>query len=174
MVKKIALMVGLTAMLGGCMTTGDAYRSDVYTAYEVNQAQEVRPVQIIAVLPARVYVANSSADRATAQTAGAILGAIIGVALGNHGHDRAGTRMLGGIVGGVAGSALAGSGASGGSLVDGVQITFRYGDKLLQSTQVGQVCEYKPGTAVMVSPAPNVARIQPNNAGGCVRVNGAQ
>ena len=40
---------------------------------------------------------------------------------------------------------------------------------VLQSAQVGRPCEFKTGTAVMVSPTPNEARIQPNNPYGCGR-----
>jgi len=77
--------------------------------------------------------------------------------------------VVAGTVGGAALGNVAGKGFSGRSenFVEGVQITFRYDDKIFNSAQVGRVCEYKTGTAIMVSPAPNETRIQPNNPYGC-------
>ena len=73
-----------------------------------------------------------------------------------------------GAVGGLAGDAVGGSSST--SYTDGVQIVFRTASgKVLQSAQVGRPCEFKTGTAVMVSPTPNEARIQPNNPYGCGR-----
>lgn len=168
MVRTVAALAAI-GILGGCSTTGDVYRSDVYDASSVNQAQEVQTVQIIAVFPARVAVSNAS-GREQAQVVGAILGALAGVALGNQtSHHTSSSRVWGGIAGGLAGSAIGGAASEGSTLVDGVQISFRYRDKLFNSVQVGQLCEYKPGTAIMVSPSPNVTRIQPNNPGGCVQ-----
>ena len=58
--KKIAACGALSAalLLAGCANDGTAYRSDVYWAGQVNQAQEVKTVQIIAVMPARITVDN--------------------------------------------------------------------------------------------------------------------
>ena len=146
--KKIAACGALSAalLLAGCANDGTAYRSDVYWAGQVNQAQEVKTVQIIAVMPARITVDNRR-DRNDSATMGTILGALAGAAVGN----------------------VAGKGMSGRSenFVEGVQITFRYDNKIFNSAQVGRVCEYKTGTAIMVSPAPNETRIQPNNPYGC-------
>ena len=78
--------------------------------------------------------------------------------------------MIGGLAGGAVGN-IAG-GAVGGdrtSYVDGVQLTFRYNNKLYNSAQVGQVCEFKPGLAIMISTTPTETRIQPNNPNGCVQ-----
>ena len=38
---------------------------------------------------------------------------------------------------------------------------------MFQSTQVGQPCEFKTGTAILVAPTPAETRIQPNNPYGC-------
>ena len=154
--KKIVMsaVAASLVLLSGCQSTGDTYRADTYYAGSVNQAQEVKTVQIVAILPARVAVPNRD-DRSQAQAVGAVLGA---------GRS---DRMIGGVAGGLAGMTLAGAGSGNENLVDGVQITFRYDDKLFNSAQVGRVCEFKPGTAIMVSPSPNETRIQPNNPGGC-------
>lgn len=165
----------VAACLCGCVATGDVYRSDVYSTRLVNQAQEVQPVEIIAVLPARVAVENDE-GRAAAQTAGAIIGALVGIAAGNQSNrwDRSGNRVMGGLGGAVAGGMIGNALSGERTLVDGVQITFRQGNRVLQSSQVGRVCEYKVGTAIMVSPAPNVTRIQPNNPYGCPKPVQAQ
>ena len=149
-VSVIALSLAAALALAGCANDGTRYRADTYYAGQVNQVQEVNTVQIIAVNAARVAVPNDD-NRDTARMTGAILGAIAGAA-----------------VGGLAGDAVGGSSST--SYTDGVQIVFRTASgKVLQSAQVGRPCEFKTGTAVMVSPTPNEARIQPNNPYGCGR-----
>ena len=82
MPQKKLLVIGLfslTVALSGCATDGNYYRSDVYSTRQVNQAQRVNTVEIIAINPAQVAVNNSeNSDRARAT--GAILGAIAGAA----------------------------------------------------------------------------------------------
>ena len=151
-VSVIALSLAAALALAGCANDGTRYRADTYYAGQVNQVQEVNTVQIIAV--------------------NAILGAIAGAAIGNHNNHSTSSRVMGGLaggaVGGLAGDAVGGSSST--SYTDGVQIVFRTASgKVLQSAQVGRPCEFKTGTAVMVSPPPNEARIQPNNPYGCGR-----
>lgn len=168
MKAKLALCAALTvAFLAGCATDGSMYRSDVYTAGQVNQMQEVRTVEIIAVQSARVAVGNTE-DRTDARNIGMILGAIAGAAIGNHSNHSTSARVMGGLAGGALGG-IAGQSVGGNrqELVNGVQITFRDGNKLYNSAQVGQVCEFKTGTAIMVSQSPTETRIQPNNPYGC-------
>ena len=168
MKAKLALRAALTAaLLAGCATDGSMYRSDVYTAGQVNQMQEVRTVEIIAVQSARVAVGNTE-DRTDARNIGMILGAIAGAAIGNHNNHSTSARVMGGLAGGALGG-IAGQSVGGNrqELVNGVQITFRDGNKLYNSAQVGQVCEFKTGTAIMVSQSPTETRIQPNNPYGC-------
>ena len=168
MKAKLALSAALTAaLLAGCATDGSMYRSDVYTAGQVNQMQEVRTVEIIAVQSARVAVGNTE-DRTDARNIGMILGAIAGAAIGNHNNHSTSSRVMGGLAGGALGG-IAGQSVGGDrqELVNGVQITFRDGNKLYNSAQVGQVCEFKTGTAIMVSQSPTETRIQPNNPYGC-------
>ena len=133
----------------------------------VNQAQQVRTVEILSIGNAQVAVSNTD-NRSDAKTIGTILGAIAGAAIGSHNNHDTASRVLGGLAGGAVGN-IAG-GAVGGdrtSYVDGVQLTFRYNNKLYNSAQVGRVCEFKPGLAVMISTTPTETRIQPNNPGGC-------
>ena len=162
-VSVIALSLAAALALAGCANDGTRYRADTYYAGQVNQVQEVNTVQIIAVNAARVAVPNDD-NRDTARMTGAILGAIAGAAIGNHNNHSTSSRVMGGLAGGAVG------GSSSTSYTDGVQIVFRTASgKVLQSAQVGRPCEFKTGTAVMVSPTPNEARIQPNNPYGCGR-----
>ncbi len=167
--KKIAAIGALAGvlMLAGCANDGTAYRSDVYWAGQVNQAQEVKTVQIIAVMPARITVDNRY-QRDESATVGTILGALAGAVVGVVVSDSP-DAVVAGTVGGAALGNLTGKGVSGSGerFVEGVQITFRQGDRIFNSAQVGRVCEFKTGTAIMVSPSPNETRIQPNNPYGC-------
>ena len=99
MPQKKLLVIGLfslTVALSGCATDGNYYRSDVYSSSQVNQAQRVNTVEIIAINPAQVAVNNSeNSDRARAT--GAILGAIAGAAIGNHNNHSTSSRVLGGL-----------------------------------------------------------------------------
>lgn len=169
--RKLLLPVVLSAvaLLSACASDGSLYRSDVYSAQQVNQMQEVRTVEIIAIQPARVAVSNTG-SRDDARNIGMILGAIAGAAIGNHGNHSTSARVMGGLAGGALGG-IAGQSVGGDrqELVNGVQITFRDGNKLYNSAQVGQVCEFKTGTAIMVSQTPTETRIQPNNPYGCPR-----
>ena len=139
MPQKKLLVIGLfslTVALSGCATDGNYYRSDVYSSSQVNQAQRVNTVEIIAINPAQVAVNNSeNSDRARAA------------------------------IGGLAGDAVGGSGTT---YVDGVQLVYRSSDgQVYQSTQVGRICEYKLGSAIMASSRSGETRIQPNNPYGC-------
>ena len=157
MTKKLLLpaMLVSAALATGCASDGSLYRSDVYTAPMVNQAQEVKTVEIIAVVPARVAVTNSD-NRTDARNVGMLLGAIAGAVIANQGSHSTSNKIAGGLAGGAIGG-LAGQAAGGGR------------QELVNGAQVGQVCEFKTGTAIMVSPSPNETRIQPNNPYGCPR-----
>ncbi len=159
----------LTFGLAGCVADGSQYRSDVYSAYEVNQAQEVTTVEILSIGTARVAVDNRS-GRQTAQLTGAVIGAVAGALIGGHnsrGPRRTDNQVMGAVAGGAVG-AVAGSAVPDTTLVEGVQLVYQTSNgTMLQSTQVGRPCEFKTGTAIMVSPSPNQTRIQPNNPYGC-------
>ena len=111
--KKIAACGALSAalLLAGCANDGTAYRSDVYWAGQVNQAQEVKTVQIIAVMPARITVDNRR-DRSDSATMGTILGALAGAAVGAVVSDSP-DAVVAGTVGGAALGNVAGKGMSG-------------------------------------------------------------
>ena len=171
---KIALGVGVTFMrtnaltisllaisLQGC-ATGDSLQSNVYRAGQVNQRQEAQVVEILAVLPAKVEVSNEEARR-LAQTGGVVLGAITGAAIGNNVRNASpNTRVAGGVAGGAVGG-VAGSLVPGKVLVDGVSLTYVQNGKTFNSAQVGKICEFQPGRAIVVSANPNETRIQANS-----------
>lgn len=168
MKAKLAMTAALSAvLLAGCATDGSMYRSDVYTTGQLNQMQEVKTVEIIAIQPARVAVGNTD-TRSDVRNIGMILGAIAGAAIGNHNNHSTSSRVLGGLAGGAVGG-IAGQSVGGNrqELVNGVQLIYRMGDKMFNSTQVGQACEFKIGTAIVISQTPTETRIQPNNPYGC-------
>lgn len=157
-----ALITALTTLgLAGCATPGAENQANVYDASQVNQAQEVKTVNILAVFPAKVKVSNAK-NRQTAQIVGGVLGALAGGVIGNNiGHPGAANTAAGGAIGGAAGVA-AGSLVDSEVLVDGVSITYELDGRTLNSTEVGRACEFLPGKAVLFSTGGNETRIQPN------------
>ena len=168
---KTKLLVPAVALfaLAGCQTNGDMYRSDVYGSNQVNQAQQVQTVEIIAIQPARVAVNNQS-DRNVSQMVGTALGGILGAVIGNQvTHHRDSGTAIGAIAGAALGAAGSSAASPQNSLVDGVQLTFKMNGRIFNSAQVGQMCEFKYGPAIMTSTGPTSTRFQPNNPYGCKR-----
>ncbi len=168
--RRLALTSALLATfaLAGCQTSGNDYRSDVYTTNQVNQAQEVMSVNIIAINPAQIRVRN--ANQESLETTGAILGAVIGGVLGNQAHHhRTASRLGGAAAGAYAGSTVANAfNNEGQTVVEGVQLIYKLKNgRMLQSAQVGRLCEFSLGPAIMVMPSQGETRIQPNNPMGC-------
>ena len=171
MQKKLlaTAVLTLTLALSGCVTDGNRYRSDVYRANQVNQAQEVRTVEIIALNPAQVEVSNKEAAN-RAQMAGALIGAVAGALIAGQHTDHDSSRIASGVGGAALGSMIGDSvaGNSASKFVDGVQLVYRTSQgKIYQSAQVGRLCEFRTGTALMVSSEYGETRIQPNNPYGC-------
>ncbi len=164
-IKNVALASAVVAILAGCQANGDIYRSDVYSAGQVNQAQQVQTVQIIAIQPARVAV-NNSTDRSTNQLLGTVIGGLIGGVIG-HSIDRGSGTTIGAIAGGALGAAGSSYASPKDALVNGVQLTFKMNGRIFNSAQVGKMCEFKLGPAIMTSTSPTSTRIQPNNPYGC-------
>jgi outer membrane lipoprotein SlyB len=154
-----ALGLVVISLLAGCVATGQQYQANVYKAGQVNQVQEAKTVEILAVLPAKIEVDNTEGKK-QAMVVGALLGAVGGAAIG-HAIDHSDTLV--GAAGGTAAGAAMGSLAADQVLVDGVQLTYVEGGKTLSSAQVGKLCEFKPGTAIVISTGPNETRVQPNN-----------
>lgn len=163
MKSKSLLVLSIVAssiLATGCQSTGEEYKASVYKADQLNQKQEAKTINIIAIIPAKVEVDNTR-EKDIAVKAGAILGGIAGALIGsNQGSDGA---LIGGAAGGVTGG-VAGSMVDDKVLVDGVSITYSEKNKIYTSTQVGQACEYKPGVALVISTNKNETRVQPNSS----------
>ena len=132
---KTKLLVPAVALfaLAGCQTNGDMYRSDVYGSNQVNQAQQVQTVEIIAIQPARVAVNNQS-DRNVSQMVGTALGGILGAVIGNQvTHHRDSGTAIGAIAGAALGAAGSSAASPQNSLVDGVQLTFKMNGRIFNS-----------------------------------------
>src|SRR5690242_2765307 len=119
--KSFPVLISATVLLSACAQPGANLVANVYQADQVNQRQEARVVNVLAVLPARVEVSNVENQR-TAQLVGGLLGAGAGLAVGGGLSHRASGYALGGAGGAAAGVALA-SLVPGRVLVDGVSIT---------------------------------------------------
>ena len=159
-INKIAAAAAIIS-LAGCAATGENLQANVYKAGQVNQTQEAKTVQILAVMPAKIEVDNAEQKKA-AQVGGAILGAFLGAAAGGASKNNPGAATAGGAVAGAAVGGAAGSLVKDKVLVDGVSLTYVFKGKTLNSAQVGKACEFAPGMAVMISTSPTETRIQPN------------
>jgi len=163
MTKAIWPVVALcvSSLVSGCQATGENLGSNVYHADQVNSRQEAKTITIVAIMPAKVEIDNSK-QKKTAQTIGLILGAVAGAAVGHSLGDQSATNMTIGAAGGAAAGAAAGSMVDDKVLVDGVSITYNDSGKIFSSAQVGKMCEYVPGLAVVIATNASETRIQPN------------
>lgn len=160
--KKKILSLSCFFALVGCAATGQEHAADAYDVDKLNQQQDTRLVNIISILPAKINVDNSQ-QKKKAQSAGAAVGGITGAIAGYNLSNRWwGHTATGAAVG-------AGAGAAAGSMVDdkvqveGVTLSYKDGEKLLSSTQVGRACQFKPGPAAMITMKSKETRIQPNS-----------
>jgi outer membrane lipoprotein SlyB len=158
--KSVLMLTATSVLLAGCVQSGANLAADAYQANQVNQRQEAKGVNILMVRPAKVEVDNGENQR-TAQLVGGLLGAGAGLALGGGLSHRLGGYALGG-AGGAAAGAAAGSLVPGRVLVDGVSLTYEEDGHTFNSAQVGKLCEFQPGRAIVISTGPGVTRIQPN------------
>lgn len=145
----------------GCAATGEQHQANVYKAEQVNTKQEAKTVQILAVLPAKIEVDNAKQQK-VAQVGGALLGAALGATVGDKATRGKGSATAGGAIGGAVVGAGAGSLVSDKTLVDGVSLAYVEEGKTLSSAQVGKLCEFQPGLAIVISTSPTETRIQPN------------
>ena len=156
--KKTTLVFVATVSIvsiTGC-ATGQQYAANSYTAGQVNQRQAAATIEILAVMPAKVQVDNSQGRKAAVVGLG-ILGAVAGGLIGGNQGAAAGGALLGGLAGGAAGSVVSNT-----NMVDGVSLAYKQAGQVFNSAQVGQLCQFKPGVAIMVSSGGNETRIQPN------------
>lgn len=158
MKKLLSATLISSVLLTGCAVTSEELGADVYDATQLNTQQETKTVTIISVLPAKVAVSNAEAKK-MAQAAGAILGGLAG-AIGGYQHSNAAAVAAG--VGGSTVGAVAGSMVKDKVLVEGVSLTYKQGKKVYTSTQAGKKCQFKPGTALVITTKANETRVQPN------------
>lgn len=164
MKRSLILVLPLMSavVFNGCLATGQQYRSNVFKADQVNKQQDVKVVDIIAILDAKIEVDNTEGKK-NAQIGGALLGGLAGVVVGNQRKNSSTSdKAIGGGIGALAGGA-AGSLVADKILVDGVSLTYKdeFG-KILNSTQVGKSCEFQPGQAIVISTTEKETRIQSN------------
>ncbi|MDD2705336.1 MAG: hypothetical protein PHU07_08395 [Acidocella sp.] len=150
-------------LLSACQQPGANLAANVYQADQVNQSQNAKVINILSLSPAKIEVSNTQNQR-TAQVAGGILGAVAGGLVGaNVGGGNVGTGLGGAALGGIGGAA-AGSLVPSTSLVDGVTIGYTEDGSIHTSTQVGEVCQFKEGQALVIITQQNETRVQPNSA----------
>ena len=150
-----AILCALTALPLVAQTTSNVYRPD-----ETNTVQQAKVVTILMITPAKVVADNSQAQK-TARVAGGLLGAVGGAVVGNNLGRSPGRQLVGGAFGGATGIAV-GSLAPATKLVDGVSITYDDQGQTLNAAQVGKLCEFTQGKAVVTLSTPTHVRIQPN------------
>ncbi|MCD8340146.1 MAG: hypothetical protein LUC43_08115 [Burkholderiales bacterium] len=126
--RHVLLSCSVLLLFGCAEPPGEQFRSDVYSAAQVNQAQEVQTVDIISLQPAKIAIPKWQSQY-------------------SYRYPSYTSRNP--------------------EFTEGVQITFKVGDRVLNSAQVGRLCESRLGPAIMVSTHPTSARVQPNNPAGC-------
>jgi outer membrane lipoprotein SlyB len=148
-------------LLTACQQPGADLAANVYQADQVNQSQDAKIINILSLSPAKIEVSNAQNQR-TAQVVGGLLGAVGGGLLGgNVGNGSAGNVVGGAALGGIGGAA-AGSLVPGQVLVSGVTIGYTEAGALHTSTQVGEMCQFQMGQAMVVTTQANETRVQPN------------
>lgn len=152
----ISILAGL--LLTACGNPASQYGANVYDSAAINNRQEVKFINILALEPAKVKVDNSK-NQDTAAIAGAALGALLGST------ESSGYALGGGLAGGV----IAGHLTDREVLVDGVNIIYMEDEQLLNSVQVGHLCAFSAGSALVVISRQNETRIQPNAATPCAK-----
>lgn len=158
---KALLTCGGLVFLAGCQQPGADLGANVYQPDQVNQSQNAEIINILSLSPAKVEVSNAQ-DQKYAQVAGGVLGALTGGLVGSQvSGGTLGTGLGGAAIGGVAGAA-AGSLVPGQVLVDGVTIGYTQNGNIHTSTQVGKMCQFKMGQALVIITKANETRVQPN------------
>lgn len=156
------ILLASTGLLAACVDPGATHKANVFKAGQVNQRQEVKTVTILLIKPVQVEVSNRR-NQEIAQSIGAVFGAILGASIGDDINRGGQSAVIGAAAGGEAGRL--GQGST--KLVDGVQITYQEGNRVLQSAQVGLPCEFAPGAALVTVTQAEETRIQPNHT--CVK-----
>ena len=156
--KKVIVLSLLSAViLSGCEAAGEQYKASSYQISALNQKQEAKTINIIAVTAAKVQVNNKEAKKEVAAVGG-FLGSVAGAFIGQN----QGETLIGGVLGGATGGASSLL-VSDKVMVDAVTLTYSENNKIYTSTQIGQACEFKPGVALVISTKINETRVQANS-----------
>ncbi len=159
--QRSVVIISSFLLLSACQQPGANLAANVYQADQVNQSQDAKVINILSLSPAKVQVSNAQNQQA-AQVAGGLLGALAGGLIGgNVSGGTVGTGLGGAALGGVGGAA-AGSLVPSTALVDGVTIGYSEDGNIHTSTQVGELCQFKEGQALVVITQANETRVQPN------------
>ncbi len=162
--RFLTSFAALALAAAGCMSPASHYAADVYQADQINTRQEAKAVRILSIEASKVQVENKR-NQELAAIGGAILGGLLGAELSsNTSHGKAAT-----LGGGLVGATVAENIAVNTVLVDGVSLFYEQNGTILTSTQVGQPCQFAPGTALMIVTQANNSRIQPNAMNPCVK-----
>lgn len=157
---KIVVVLMAAVSATACAPNVNKYKANAYNTNQLNQKQELTVINILSITPAQVVVDNSE-NVNNAKMAVGFLGALAGglAAANNSNSQYAGAT---GAVGGAAlGAGAVGMIADNEVMVDGVTVSYQQGDKLFTSSQVGELCEFKQGTAMLIGSG-NETRVQPN------------
>lgn len=157
-----ALSIASLFALAACVDPGATHKANTFKAGQVNQRQEVKTITILLIQPAKVEVSNQR-NQDIAQSIGAVFGAVLGAGIG----ERNNRGSQGAVIGAAAGAEAGRLGKGSTTLVDGVQLTYQEGNRVLQSAQVGKPCDYAPGPALVTVTQANETRIQSNHT--CVK-----
>jgi len=147
-------------LLTSCAQPGANLAANVYQPGQVNQVQDAKEINIISLMPAKVQADNTQ-NQQTAEVVGGVLGAVGGGLLGGGLSHNANTGAASALLGGVAGAA-AGSAVGSTAMVDAVTIGYNENGQMHSSTQVGEMCQFKFGQAMVISTQANETRVQPN------------
>ena len=159
-----ALICGLSLMVAGCADPAAQYKSNVFNTSQINQRQEVKVVEILTIEAGQTLVDNVN-NQKVAAIGGAIFGAILGAAAGENSRHRGSISVAGAGLG----ATVAASAVGEQKLVDAVNLVYLEDGQALTSTQVGQLCEFALGSALVVTTKANETRIQPNSATPCAK-----
>ena len=162
--SKFISVIMCVAILCGCgAKKADAMGGNVYSSSDLNKQQSVKTIDIIEILPAKIALkdgGNYIESKTVGTILGATVGAITGYALGGGSSNKG--AALGGIIGAALGNVSGGIVGDSDTIVDGVTIIYKVNDEIFTSTQAGKVCEFKSGSAYLISTNDYDTRIQPN------------
>ena len=146
-------------LLSSCDRQAANNASNVFDVTQINKRQELKKVNILSITPGKVKVKNTE-NKKRAKIVGALIGGASGLALTSRNQS-----VLGTIIGGLGGSGVGSLLARDTVLVNGVSVIYQQDDgRILTSIQVGNPCDFAPGSALVVVTGENSTRIQSNHS----------